>query len=127
MPNQKLNRRKWLRVGLGLAVGSTTGFVPVGQINTEDCSQTPPMELGPNPPVSSQVLRMYVGNYEFNSIGTSIEGLIKGLYPKQEDVLTAEVTHEGEQLYLQFPFPPETERYGKARIISMEVSSAKWN
>jgi protocatechuate 3,4-dioxygenase beta subunit len=285
MKNQKLNRRKWLRLGLGLAAGSTTGFAPVGQINTEDCSQTPPMELGPFPPmkartqpdhdidltrvqgqtgvatgeiievfgkilddkcapvegaivevwqanhhgkynheydtqgqhdpnfqgwgqavtkhdgnyrfktvvpglyaqrtrhihfkvskrgyhelvtqlyfegeqrndtdgiynnltdeeqkevtrridrsgklpgmefdihirklkegsVSSRVLQMYVGNYKFNYIGTSIEGLIKGLYPKQEDVLTAEVTHEGEQLYLQFPFTPKMELYWKAR------------
>jgi protocatechuate 3,4-dioxygenase beta subunit len=285
MKNQKLNRRRWLQLGLGLAAGSTTGFVPVDQINPDDCSLTPSMELGPFPPmksrtqpdhdldltkvqgqtgvatgemievmgkilddkclpvegaivelwqanhygkynheydiqgqhdpnfqgwgqvvtkrdghyrfktvvpglyaqrtrhihfkiskrgyhelvtqlyfegeqrnntdgiynnltdeeqkdvtrsidrsgdlprmefdvhikklkegtVSSRVLQMYIGNYRFNYKGSSIEGLIDRLYPKQEEVITAAVTHEGEQLYLQLPFTPKMELYWKAK------------
>ena len=65
--------------------------------------------------VSSKVLQSYIGSYAFNYIGSPIEGLLTRLYPKQEDIITAEVTQEGEQLFMQFPFTPKMELYWKAK------------
>jgi protocatechuate 3,4-dioxygenase, beta subunit len=52
MNNDKINRRNWLRLGLGLAAGTATGFSSVSDgAAGKECKTTPGMELGPFPPI----------------------------------------------------------------------------
>lgn len=51
----KINRRNWLKLGLGFAAGTATGFTSVGINSGKECGTTPAMELGPFPPIQARI------------------------------------------------------------------------
>jgi protocatechuate 3,4-dioxygenase beta subunit len=65
--------------------------------------------------VSAKVLTSYVGRYTFAYAGTIVEEMINELYPKQESIITIDITNDAEQLFVQLPFTPRMEMYWKAK------------